>query len=137
MLTIPISLLVAHFLGDFVLQSDWMATNKSRNWFALLQHVCVYMGVLAVWSLGHFQAQLPAFVAITFATHFLTDALTSRATSKLWFFTETSWYSYDDGEDRYKMWIPKGGNRHWFFVMIGFDQLVHFATLALTLRYLS
>ena len=42
-------LLVSHLLGDWVLQSDWQAINKSRRWAALTAHVASYhlaMGLL-------------------------------------------------------------------------------------------
>jgi hypothetical protein len=51
------------------------------------------------------------FAAINGALHFVTDYITSRASSNLW--EEKKW--------------------HRFFVMIGFDQLIHQATLASTL----
>lgn len=125
MMTLPISLIIRHFLGDFLLQSDWMALNKSKDWIALYFHAFVYS--LCFLHYGW------AFMAITLWSHFVTDAITSRITSKLWFVT-------DHGED------PATGcrliyyhmrKRHWFFVMIGFDQLIHYVTLTLTLRLLS
>jgi Protein of unknown function (DUF3307) len=42
-------LLVGHLLGDWVLQSDWQATNKPKRWAALTAHVASYhlvMGLL-------------------------------------------------------------------------------------------
>jgi Protein of unknown function (DUF3307) len=42
-------LLVSHLLGDWVLQSDWQATNKPQRWAALTAHVASYhlsMGLL-------------------------------------------------------------------------------------------
>jgi hypothetical protein len=51
------------------------------------------------------------FAAANGALHFVTDYFTSQATSKLW--ADQNW--------------------HRFFVMIGFDQLIHQATLASTL----
>jgi hypothetical protein len=42
-------LLVGHLLGDWVLQSDWQATNKPQRWAALTAHVASYhlaMGLL-------------------------------------------------------------------------------------------
>ena len=42
-------LLAGHLLGDWVVQSDWQATNKTRTWAALTAHVASYhlvMGLL-------------------------------------------------------------------------------------------
>jgi hypothetical protein len=89
-------LLGIHFVADFVLQSDWMATNKSTNWRALLLHVGVYTCPFLV-CYG-----LP-FAAVTAVLHMCTDAVTSRITSYFW----------------------KREQRHWFFVVIGLDQWIH------------
>ena len=35
--------LLAHAVGDFVLQSDWMANEKSTNTLAALAHVSCYI----------------------------------------------------------------------------------------------
>lgn len=109
MLSIPLLLLVTHFVGDFLLQSDWMALNKSKRWDALFVHVSVYTTCF-LWV-----PHLDAFFFLTFASHFLTDAITSRLTARLW----------------------QANERHWFFVTIGFDQLIHATTLALTWQYLQ
>lgn len=101
-MTIPLYLLATHFVADFVLQSDWMAINKSKNWTALLTHAFVY-SLCFIW-LGLY------FFLLTFIFHTITDAVTSRITSALW----------------------KQGKRHWFFVVIGLDQLIHYLTLAWT-----
>ena len=135
---IPLSLLVAHFVGDFVLQSDWMAMNKSKLWWALTSHVSAYVLPFLIWSMLTLQnsEQLGIFIGLTFVTHFITDAITSRVTSKLWFFRDTD-IAYNAGGKRYTLWVPMGGNRHYFFVMIGFDQLIHYGTLAWTLRLIG
>lgn len=96
------ALLFTHFVADFLLQSDWMAINKSTSWRALTVHVLLY-SVCFLW-LG------PMFTLITFLTHFATDAITSRATAYLY----------------------KKNERHWFFVVIGLDQLIHQFTLLYT-----
>lgn len=103
-ITIPLSLLVVHTIADFFLQSDWMALNKSKQWNALFLHCAVY--ALCFTWLG------PLFVLVTFATHTITDAITSRINAKLWV----------------------ANQRHWFFCAIGVDQLIHFVTLALTYK---
>lgn len=115
---IPIWLLAVHFVADFICQTDWMATNKSRDWNALGTHVLVYTAVF-MWALiavgFHWGGGgLGLFLCLTFVTHFFTDAVTSRINSRLWL----------------------ANQRHWFFVGIGADQLVHAATLAWTWNYI-
>jgi hypothetical protein len=105
-------LLATHWVGDFVLQTNFQASNKSKRLDALSLHVATYTATLFVAA----AILLGWMLAITFAAvngvlHFATDYFTSRATSKLW--AERNW--------------------HRFFVMIGFDQLLHQAALASTL----
>lgn len=133
---LPLALLVAHFLGDFILQTDWMAINKSKRWDALSAHAFVYSMCFLPWGI--------TFALATFASHYATDAVTSRITSKLWFFRMEPgiWEQADyavpkHGRTLVNPWTPRGGNRHWFFVVIGLDQLIHATTLALTLAYVA
>lgn len=39
-------LLVAHLVGDFLLQTEWQALNKQTNYRALFSHIAVYAVVL-------------------------------------------------------------------------------------------
>lgn len=103
---IPLILVAMHFLADFVLQTDWMAINKSKRWDALAIHAGIYAVTFVFFGVE--------FMWITFVTHFVTDAITSRITSLLW----------------------RKNERHWFFVVIGADQLIHYVTLALTYNLL-
>lgn len=135
--------MVAHWISDFVLQTSWMATSKSKNWFALLAHVATYTASMfviqlilvvlfaiglslftlsdadinraPVYILGLNPNLLWLWVLINGAMHFLTDAITSRLTSKLW--------SKQDF--------------HNFFVIIGLDQLIHYSCLFGTLVWLT
>lgn len=125
-LTIPLSLLVVHFVADFLFQTDWMAVNKSKDNKALAAHVAAYSLCFCAWG-------FPLY-CVTFVSHFVTDWLTSRATSKLWFFANTG-VKYNVAGKRMDLWAPVGGNRHYFFVMIGLDQLIHAITLAATYHY--
>jgi hypothetical protein len=105
MLSISLTLLILHFIADFILQSDWMAINKSKSNAALGLHCLIYSAVfLPFYGL--------TFAGITFGLHFAQDWLTSRINSKLW----------------------QANQRHWFFVGIGADQLLHYVLLALTAR---
>lgn len=97
-----IGLLSAHFVADFVMQTDKMAINKSKSnkWLAI--HCLTYSTVFLLVGLQ--------FAILNGLFHFVTDWCTSRVTSKLY----------------------QKGDRHNFFVVIGLDQLIHSVTLILT-----
>lgn len=108
-------LLAVHWLGDFVLQTDWQAKNKSKSNEALLQHIinysfCLYLFTPIIFFLGTFRAWA-GFLLINSALHFVTDYFTSRLNSHLW----------------------AKGDVHNFFVSVGFDQFIHQVTLAVTM----
>lgn len=100
------TLLVAHFIGDFVLQNDQMAIRKSEDWGVLFRHVLIVNGCVFV-SCMPWGSDAIWIAAINSAVHFATDAVTSRITK----------YFYARGD------------RHNFFVTIGADQLIHSLTL--------
>lgn len=59
--------LILHLVGDYILQSDWAANNKTSNSFACFVHVCLY-------SVG-FLLLKPSWAAfsVIFITHFFID----------------------------------------------------------------
>ena len=114
-----VALLVVHWFADFVLQTHWQATNKSKNWNALARHVGVYTAVLAVATPFIFAdgvwLRWVLFAGVNGALHFATDAVTSRVNARLY----------------------AKGDIHNFFVGVGFDQLIHQCTLAATMVWLA
>ena len=135
MLTLPISLILIHLVGDFFLQTDWMALGKSKSWKPLLAHTAIYSLCFAYFGL--------AFTLVTFFTHTLTDAVTSRVTSRLWFVkTDPVVFKWADMKHYENEWTDlyhvtfENTKRHWFFVCIGVDQVIHYVTLALTYNWL-
>jgi hypothetical protein len=129
---LPLFWIVVHYFADFHFQSHWMAINKSKRWDALALHCAVYsvFWLFLGWT----------FALITFVLHFLTDAVTSRITSRLWFFEQQpglwvkSRSAHSDYEALRDPFLPVGGeNRpHWFFTVIGIDQVLHYTALTLT-----
>lgn len=107
------AILLFHFIADFVLQTDWQATNKSHNNRALLRHTAVYASAMALmmwlFLILPFGSAI-RFGIITFVIHTAQDYWTSRVNAQLW----------------------KEGKRHTFFVSVGFDQWLHFVQLFLT-----
>ena len=142
-MTLIYVLLVAHFVGDFLCQSDWMALNKSKRWDALATHVFTYACVLNVavqvgsWRFWWTDA-MAAFVLVNSAAHFVQDAITSRINARLWFIdgvrVKNGMWSRpiveSKGADAYE--VAFNDKRHWFFVGIGADQLLHYVTLFIT-----
>lgn len=92
-----------HFIGDFILQTDKMALNKSTSdkWLAI--HVLAYSVPLLVigWQ----------FALVNAIAHMATDWITSRLSSR----------------------AHKVGKRGLFFKIIGADQAIHLTCLFLTL----
>ena len=111
-------ILFAHFWSDFVEQTDWMAQNKSKSNYALWCHVGTYILYLNMFIVifAWFNPDtvnrkfVLEYVIVNGLLHFIVDYCTSRITSALW----------------------KMERRHEFFVMIGFDQLIHYHCLFLT-----
>lgn len=101
-LKLLVLIIILHFIADFVLQSSWMAQNKSKNNLALFSHVLVYCVPFMI--IGFWYAILNSIL------HGFIDYFTSRLTSKLW-------------EEK---------KIHYFFVIIGLDQTLHFICLFTT-----
>ena len=90
----------------------FQASNKNKRLDALSLHVATYTATLFLAAVILFGVMVAVIFAVVNGTlHFVTDYITSRVSSKLW--AEQNW--------------------HRFFVTIGFDQLIHQATLASTL----
>ncbi len=105
-LTTLLTIIWLHFIADFILQSSYMAMNKSKNIFVLLYHCSVYTIPFLIFGYK--------YALINGCLHFLIDIWTSKTTSYLYSIKKI----------------------HWFFVVIGLDQALHMTFLFLTYSYL-
>lgn len=106
-----ILIFILHFIGDFILQTHKMAINKSTSIKYLTYHVLTYCIPFLILLTGGFGWNMLWFFLLLFGTHWITDFITSKITSYFW----------------------KKKDMHNFFVIIGFDQLIHAITLLLLL----
>lgn len=106
----------AHFVSDFILQTDKMAKGKSSSNRRLAEHIAVYTAaLLVVLAWEHSIRGALLYCVVNGAAHFATDYVTSRMTKRLW----------------------EQKRVHDFFVVIGADQAVHMTTLIATLPLLG
>lgn len=113
-MVIALVILTVHFLADFVFQSSKMATGKSKSLKWLSIHVLVY-GLVSILSAVYIAVKFNqnelginyelgiGWLTVNVGLHFIVDFFTSKITSRLW----------------------EVKNTRLFFVMIGFDQLLH------------
>ena len=102
-------LFLAHWLGDFAFQTSAMATAKYKSFKWLSIHTIVYTLTLLAISLLLF----PTIEAISYALlngllHGITDFFTSKLSHRF------------------------QANPRVFYPILGFDQLIHHATLVLS-----
>lgn len=109
------TILLVHWIADFILQTDKQAKGKSKNWGDLLGHTINYS--VCWWAMLLFLPlhETLIFIGATFICHTITDYFTSRLNSKLW------------SEQKV----------HYFFVSVGFDQILHYTQLIITFQLLN
>ena len=101
-----ITIVWLHFISDFVLQTDYIATNKSTNMDCLLTHSALYS--LPFLILG------PEYALINGLLHFVVDYFSSRLTTRFYI----------------------NEQRRWFWLTIGCDQAIHMTCLILIGSYI-
>jgi hypothetical protein len=116
-----IYILLVHWFADFILQTSHMAERKSSSVYYLTMHVSVYsVSTVVFWMLyflcfgGIIDITYLYVFLVTFSTHWVTDFITSKQTTK----------------------FGLAKNTKSFFGMIGFDQWIHAVTLFATYEYI-
>lgn len=118
-LTEIFGILVLHGIADFVLQTEEMATKKSKDNFMLAMHVLTYTSawMAVLFFISPNKVAILIFGIITYVAHFITDYLTSRWTSYL--YRKGKYYGF-----------------HSFFNVIELDQLLHYFQLFILYQWL-
>ena len=121
MIKIIITLALAHYFGDFILQPQEWALTKWNNQVSLLKHIIVYsLGFFAVTWLFLIPNNLYVWCMFLMAAifngvfHYFIDYTTAKLTHQLA--------------------VKKNMNIFW--KVIGFDQFLHYVTIAITYGYL-
>jgi hypothetical protein len=106
-----LTILLIHWIADFILQTDYQAKNKSVSNLVLSMHCITYtMCTTILWFIMIRELTITDVISVIlpiFFLHWATDWGTSRIVRVL--FAKQDY--------------------HWGFVVIGFDQLLHFAQL--------
>jgi hypothetical protein len=128
--------ILAHVIGDFFIQSDWMAVNKTSNWKAITIHALTYsIPFLLPMLLGWWALSWSALAVIA-GTHWVIDR---------WSLAKYICYA--------KNWFgPRGSNPPFSETMLGYnkdrpfvitfwlyvitDNTLHLIINALSLKYL-
>jgi len=113
-------LLVAHLVGDFLVQTDSMAKYKGQDWLWMLKHVGLYMTIMSalliVYALFH---PMPAgLVAAALLFLLVTHVILDRRAF-------TNWWMRLVGISNDKLWIS-----------VVIDQVFHIVTLAIVAQVL-
>lgn len=136
--------LICHAVGDYILQSDWMANEKTKKSIAALAHVATYF--LPFLFLTHSWKAL----AVIIVTHFIIDRFRLAryvCWAKNFLSPPTSTIPVTDHTETRKWWLPwkqcngtgyPNDKTQWMTVwlMIITDNLMHVLCNALALRYL-
>lgn len=68
------ALLLGHFVGDWIVQTDWQAANKPTSWKANQQHMIGYHASLTIAAaLVVSWPALAAILAVSWVTHSIID----------------------------------------------------------------
>ncbi len=110
---------ILHFVGDYLLQSDWMATNKTKNSAACLLHVAVYSAPF------YFICDFAPLIVLISVTHFLIDRF---RLAKYWMLL-INWDWHQNSPDR-PAYIS-----FWLLVIVDNTFHIIFNSLAIFLSY--
>lgn len=66
-------LLIAHLIGDFLFQTEWMALNKAKKWLPLIVHSSVYTIIIWIFAVFFTPGLSLTGILLIFAGHLILD----------------------------------------------------------------
>lgn len=99
---------------DWVFQTHWEAMDKAKKWFPLTVHSTIYAAGF-IPSLYFFKVNF-LWLVLIFLSHFILD----QRKLETWLLEKLKGFKKES--------IPEAG---WWILMIGVDQTLHLAVLAL------
>ncbi|MDT3700037.1 MAG: DUF3307 domain-containing protein [Thermincola sp.] len=66
-------LLIAHLVGDYLLQLGWMAANKTKSWLATFTHAAVYTLTVAAFAVLFIKDFSAWGLVLVFVSHAIID----------------------------------------------------------------
>ena len=124
--------LLAHLVGDYLLQNDWMAQKKTQNWWPACLHALTY-------SIFFLLIANIFAVAVIFFTHLLIDRFrlikyVLRLKEWRWK-TEWGYITTKEESEEYQTDIKPPWM--WVWLMIIADNTLHLTINYLSIKYVS
>lgn len=141
--------LLVHILGDFILQSDWMALNKSKRTIPCLVHVIIYTSCFLLLTTSW------KALAVIGITHFLIDRFHTPLKRFIWlrnhlnptfeyprytWCDSTGYYDdspYNSGKGEFFYYVPPPETTPRLFFISMWLYIIHDNFLHLTINYLA
>lgn len=91
MFELLIFLIFGHCIGDFALQSEWVAVNKAKEWYIMFSHVMIWTGVLSFILLyfNEFTISKAIFLSIG---HIIMDSYKCRQDEWWYIYPDQAWH---------------------------------------------
>lgn len=83
MINILFWLIFGHALGDYGLQTDWVAKNKKNDNYILLAHTIIYSGIISI-ILYYFGILAIWKVVFLVGGHFIMDYIKCHSKKDIW-----------------------------------------------------
>lgn len=90
--------LLAHYVGDYGLQTDYMAEHKGRDWYVLFAHAAVWTSMVAVAGmLGGLHVSAVPVIIVLLMPHMLIDMVKARRMLWVPHMSDTAALAVDQG----------------------------------------